>query len=181
MDKGHQLLMLFLAACAAIALALLVIEPILGVLWLLLIVLALVVLFICRPALWQAEKARLDRLRGRVAGSFDGPQEEPAPQQRYELVAVRLEEGRRFEIRSKIFLIGRGAKCDCRLTRCSMVGREHCRIVYREHSREYYIEDLRSMNGTYLGTRRLEPNTPVKLLENAEIIVGDYCLRFQKK
>lgn len=181
MDKEHQLLMLFLVSCAAVALAQLVIEPILGVLWLLLVVLVLVVLALCKPALWQKEKAWIAGLRGRVAGSFEGPQEEPEQQQRYELVAVRVEEGRHFEIHSKIFLIGRGAKCDCRLTRCGMVGREHCRIIYREHSKEYYIEDLRSMNGTYLGTRRLEPNTQVKLLENAEIVIGDYCLRFQKK
>ena len=180
-QKAHQLLMLFLFSCAAVALALLVIEPILCILWILLIVLALVILALCKPALWQAEKARLARLRRRIAGSLEGPQEEAFHPQAYELMVLRPQTGQRFEISEKSFLIGRGMGCSCRLSQCASVGREHCRIVYREHSREYYIEDLRSKNGTYIGTRRLEPNTQVKLLENAEIVIGDYCLRFQKK
>jgi len=177
-QKSHQLLMLFLASCTVIAIALLIVEPILSVLWMLLIALALVVLMLCRPALWREEKMRLRQLMCRFAG---GEQEEAAPGVAYELIVIRPQGGQRFPIGTKSILLGRGAECDVQLTQCASVGREHCRIVYREHSREFYIEDLRSRNGTYLGTRRLEPNTQVKLLENEEIVVGDYCLRFQRR
>ena len=180
-QKVHQLLMLFLFSCAAIALALLVIEPILGILWILLIALALVILALCKPAIWQAEKAWLEQLKCRIVGRLAGEQAKGVLPQRYELLVLRPQQGQRFEICGKNFLIGRSAGCNCRLSQSASVGREHCRIVYREHSREFYIEDLRSKNGTYLGTRRLEPNTQVKLLENAEIVIGEYCLRFQKK
>ena len=64
----------------------------------------------------------------------------------------------------------------------STISGEHCRITYRKHSRTYYIEDLHSLNGTYLGAKRLEPNTPEKLLDNAEISIGRirFCFVRQK-
>lgn len=177
-QKTHQLLMLFLTFCVVIAIVLLITEPIVGVLWVLLVTLVMVVLMLSKPALWQAEKVRLQQIARSFAG---GEQEDAAPGVVYELVVMRPQGGQRFAINGKSFLIGRGGDCDIQLTQCASVGREHCRIVYREHSQEFYIEDLRSRNGTYLGTRRLEPNTQVKLLENEEIVLGDYCLRFQRR
>lgn len=180
-QKVHQLLLLCLISCAVIMFGLLFLEPILGVLWLLLIVLLCVILSIAKPALWRAEKARWTKICSRIKTRVfsDGRDEEPAEAAVYELAVLKPRTGKRYPINQKTYLIGRASKCDCRLGGSGTLGREHCRIVYREHSKEYYIEDLRSKNGTYLGTRRLEPNTQVKLLENTEIHIGEYCLRFQ--
>lgn len=182
-NKVHQLLMLALAALALLTLFLLLLEPIVGVIFGLLAVLGAVIWSRVCAGTWAAEKQLLSErsaaLRGRV---FSAPeQEERAAPVAYELVMLRPRSGVSFPVTGKEVLIGRSERCTCRLTDSATVGREHCRIVYREHSREYYIEDLRSKNGTYLGTRRLEPNTQVKLLEDTEIIVGDIALRFSRK
>lgn len=81
------------------------------------------------------------------------------------------------------FVIGSGAKCQHVLSkrRNITVSGEHCRITYRRHSRAYYIEDLHSLNGTYLGAKRLEPYTPEKLLDNAEISIGHIRYRFVRQ
>lgn len=181
-QKVHQLLLLCLISCAVIVFGLLLLEPILGVLWMLLVILLCVVLSVVKPALWHNEKKKwtemCNRMKKRVFSDWQA--EELAGSTVYELIILKPQLGKRYPINQKTYLIGRGSKCDCRLGDSGTLGREHCRIVYREHSKEYYIEDLRSKNGTYLGTRRLEPNTQVKLLENTNIYIGEYCLRFQK-
>jgi len=182
-QKAHQLLLLFFISCVVVALALLLLAPMLGVLWILLVALFCIVLAVCKPALLRDEKERWQRVCRKVKESLFSEQTEAevdTPAQ-YELVVIKPNTGQRYSIDKKVYLIGRGSKCDCKLSNVGTIGREHCRIVYREHSCEYYIEDLRSKNGTYLGTRRLEPNTQVKLLENSELYIGDYGLRFEKK
>ena len=181
-QRVHRLLLLCLISCAVVMFGLLFLEPILGILWLLLIVLLCVVLSIAKPALWRAEKVKWMKMCSSIKNMFsDGQDEHTAGPAVYELVVLKPHAGKRYPLNQKTYLIGRGSTCDCRLAGSGTLGREHCRIVYREHSKEYYIEDLRSKNGTYLGTRRLEPNTQVKLLENTEIHIGEYCLRFQMR
>lgn len=182
-QKVHQLLMLFLISCLVIMAALLFLEPILGVLWGLFIALFCVIFAIAKPDVWRAEKEIWAGKGRKIKSMLTGGAEETNDYTPvvYELAVIRPSGGGRYPVDRKNYLIGRGSGCSCRLSRSDTIGREHCRIVYREHSREYYIEDLRSKNGTYLGTRRLEPNTQEKLLENAEIFIGDYCLRFERK
>lgn len=182
-QRAHRLLQLVLGSLAAITLVVLIVEPMLGLLCALLAVLGCVIAARVRPAVWRAEKKRWQRRLARIKdGLFsDGSDEEPEAPAVYDLVVIKPNTGKRYPVNRKTYLIGRGKKCDCKLGSAGTLGREHCRIVYREHSREYYIEDLRSRNGTYLGTHRLEPNTQEKLLENSEIYVGEYCLRFVKR
>ena len=100
------------------------------------------------------------------------------------LVGIGDHAGKKYFIDKEIFVIGTKKSCQCVLgdRQASTISGEHCRITYRKHSRTYYIEDLHSLNGTYLGAKRLEPNTPEKLLDNAEISIGHirFCFVRQK-
>lgn len=180
--QAHQLLILFLVCDGLLTAFLLMMEPVVGWLFGLLSVFGVVIWMRVKPGLWQAEKRLWSaRLSGVKKSAFSAPEQQMRTQVSYELIMVRPDTGRVFPVQGKEMLIGRGARCSCLLTESPAVGREHCRIIHREHSQEYYIEDLRSQNGTYLGTRRLEPNTQVKLLENTEIIIGDITLRFVRR
>ena len=100
------------------------------------------------------------------------------------LVGIGDHAREKYFIDQEIFVIGTKKSCQCVLGngQASTISGEHCRITYRKHSRTYYIEDLHSLNGTYLGAKRLEPYTPEKLLDNAEISIGHsrFCFVHRK-
>jgi serine/threonine-protein kinase len=51
------------------------------------------------------------------------------------------------------------------------ISRRHARIFLR--SGEYFIEDMGSMNGTFVNkSPRLSPNSPMKLQNGDEIVMG---------
>lgn len=178
-QKTHQMIVLWCVFNAVVILALLILMPVFAVLWLLLAVLAGMLYAIARPAVWQMEKERLGRVFKGIGRRLGGVQEKQEIKGlQYDLVS--LNGGMRYPICQETFVIGRGSKCDCRLQDAT-ISKEHCRILYRKYSREYYIEDLRSRNGTYLGTRRLEPFTQEKLLDNSELTIGECCFRFVKR
>ncbi len=60
--------------------------------------------------------------------------------------------GQRFEINSDQLLIGRAPFCGLKLEEQS-VSRQHARIVHAADG--YYLEDLESLNGTYVNGRRI--------------------------
>lgn len=97
------------------------------------------------------------------------------------LVSLDTTHPMRVLIDTEDFLIGREASCQLRLMNYGTIGGQHCRITYRKYSHTWYIEDLRSVNGTYLGKRRLEPFKQEKLLEGTEISIADFKVRFEKQ
>jgi len=54
--------------------------------------------------------------------------------------------------------------------------RRHCRIFMREN--QFYIEDMGSMNGTFLNGTPLTPSTPYQLLEGDQIVAGRVVFNF---
>jgi serine phosphatase RsbU (regulator of sigma subunit) len=64
-----------------------------------------------------------------------------------------------FELTSEETVVGRDQFCDIVLRRHT-VSRQHARIV--RSAEGFFIEDLSSLNGTYLNGRRLERRTPIK-------------------
>jgi sigma-B regulation protein RsbU (phosphoserine phosphatase) len=64
-----------------------------------------------------------------------------------------------FELTSDETVVGRDQFCDIVLRRHT-VSRQHARIVRAADG--YFLEDLSSLNGTYLNGRRLEGRTPIK-------------------
>jgi sigma-B regulation protein RsbU (phosphoserine phosphatase) len=74
---------------------------------------------------------------------------------------VNTESGEKqfYELSADDMVVGRDQFCDIVLRRHT-VSRQHARIVRAEDG--YYIEDLSSLNGTYLNGRRLEGRTLIK-------------------
>mgnify|MGYP002622676760 CR=1 FL=1 len=74
---------------------------------------------------------------------------------------VNTESGEKqfYELSADDMIVGRDQFCDIVLRRHT-VSRQHARIVRGEDG--YYIEDLSSLNGTYLNGRRLEGRTLIK-------------------
>jgi sigma-B regulation protein RsbU (phosphoserine phosphatase) len=64
-----------------------------------------------------------------------------------------------FELTADETVVGRDQFCDIVLRRHT-VSRQHARIVRAADG--YFLEDLSSLNGTYLNGRRLEGRTPIK-------------------
>ena len=55
------------------------------------------------------------------------------------------------------------------------ISRRHARIIRRGD--EFYLEDLNSMNGTYLNRSKLAAHTPVAFQDGDEIRLGNLVLR----
>lgn len=183
-SRIHKLVVLAAIFNGLFLLLLFLIQPVFVVLWLLLTVLVCLLLSICKPPFWQAEMERMACRWSELKQKLGGVQGDPGKPIDFCADHVLECQSRgqypNYRINKTVFLIGRSKKCDCPLTRSDTVSSQHCRIHFCKYSQEYYIEDLRSKNGTYIGTRRLEPYTQEKLLDNAEIRIGDCCFRFVK-
>ncbi len=59
----------------------------------------------------------------------------------------------------------------------SIVSRQHARIFFQENA--FFIEDLGSLNGTFLNGRQLIPEKPTILKMNDEIEIGPYLLKIK--
>lgn len=57
------------------------------------------------------------------------------------------------------------------------VGRRHARIVYS--GGQYMIEDLNSINFTFVNKQKIAPRTPTALRDGDEIRLGRVVLRFK--
>lgn len=185
-DQFHRVMMASMFLNLFLVVFLFLLEPIVGVLWLLLSLLLLVLQKRKHPTLFQEEKDRFLAPFYRMKKKIWSIPEDPDQRKidfvcEYELVLKRSNGDRHYRIYKENFLVGRGSRCDARLDGDKAIGREHCRILFRKYSQEYYIEDLRSRSGTYLGTKRLDPFTQEKLLPNTELTLGNSRLQFKKR
>lgn len=81
--------------------------------------------------------------------------------------------GRRCEITNGGLSIGRDASCDVVVPE-ETVSRQHARVVQKPDG--FYVEDLRSLNGTYVNGRLIQ--APVRLKDRDRIEVDRFVLRF---
>lgn len=75
--------------------------------------------------------------------------------------------GRQFEVCKRIVVIGRHSSADVQLLAAD-VSRLHCRLF--RHRKDWMIEDLGSLNGTYINGQRVK-RCPI--LPNNQIQVGE--------
>ncbi len=73
------------------------------------------------------------------------------------------------EFSKKTLLVGRGSKCDLRITG-EGISREHCEL--KEQEGQFFVTDLGSSNGTFVNEERIAPNTPTEFNTFFPIIVG---------
>lgn len=180
--KQHQINLCLIGFAGFIFLLLCMLQFIYALLWLLLCVLVVALLarsnhptYRVEREVWTVRWKKLQDARAQRKREYD-------KDHRYQnefvmdrmLVGIGDHAGEKYFIDKENFVIGTQKGCDCVLGKrtASTISGKHCVITYRKHSHAYYIEDLHSLNGTYLGTKRLEPNTPEKLLDNAEITIG---------
>ena len=181
--KLHQINICLIGFAVFVFLLLSVLHFVFALLWLLMCALVISVLarrnhpmYLVEKEIWTAkwekyQKKRADKKRAYMQENHYTNEFVPD----HMLVGIGEYAGEKHYINQEVYVIGTKPSCQCVLGKrhnAATISGEHCRIVYRKHSRAYYIEDLHSLNGTYLGTKRLEPNTPEKLLENAEITIS---------
>jgi len=189
--KLHQINLCLIGFMVFVFLLLCMLQFVFALLWALLC--ALVISLLARrnhpmyrveKELWDASVKKVKDARAKKKRAYDQEnryQNEFVPDRM--LVGIGDHAGEKYFIDKEIFVIGTKKSCQCVLgdRQASTISGEHCRITYRKHSRTYYIEDLHSLNGTYLGAKRLEPNTPEKLLDNAEISIGHIRFCFVRR
>lgn len=188
----HQINVVLMCFMVFVFLILCVLQFVFALLWALLCALVIAMLARRNHPMYRVEKEIWDARVKKFKDARARKKREADQENRYQnefvpdrmLVGIGDHAGKKYFIDKEIFVIGTKKSCQCVLgdRQASTISGEHCRITYRKHSRTYYIEDLHSLNGTYLGAKRLEPNTPEKLLDNAEISIGHirFCFVRQK-
>lgn len=188
----HQINVVLMCFMVFVFLMLCVLQFVFALLWALLCALVIAMLARRNHPMYRVEKEIWDARVKKFKDAWARKKREADQENRYQnefvpdrmLVGIGDHAGKKYFIDKEIFVIGTKKSCQCVLgdRQASTISGEHCRITYRKHSRTYYIEDLHSLNGTYLGAKRLEPNTPEKLLDNAEISIGHirFCFVRQK-
>lgn len=188
----HQINVVLMCFMIFVFLLLCVLQFVFALLWALLCALVIAMLARRNHPMYRVEKEIWDARVKKFKDARARKKREADQENRYQnefvpdrmLVGIGDHAGKKYFIDKEIFVIGTKKSCQCVLgdRQASTISGEHCRITYRKHSRTYYIEDLHSLNGTYLGAKRLEPNTPEKLLDNAEISIGRirFCFVRQK-
>lgn len=173
-------LMLLFDAFACVALSF--VHPLIGLSAFLLSILVFVIYTARKPQLWQAccdtWRRRLKRLKGAFGGNYVSQTREFTPDHMLRGTHAAMDG---VLIDKEEFIVGRDESCDLVIDADASISRRHCRIIYRSYTRQYMLEDLRSKYGTYLGARRLEPNTQVLLMDNAEISLNQLKFTFCRK
>ena len=186
-NRTHRMVQLVVFFVLFTAVIILLLEPVLGVLWLLVCLLFIVLYGRKHPEVIEGEMNRIRGFFGGIKRKLFGSGKPPVDPldlgftPEYMLVCTDHNREQAFMIDRETCLIGRSKKCAICMSKEKTISKEHCRILYRKYSREYYIEDLHSRNGTFVGTHRLEPYTQVKLMENAELSIGGCIFKFVKK
>ncbi|MBW1807177.1 MAG: FHA domain-containing protein [Deltaproteobacteria bacterium] len=101
-----------------------------------------------------------------------GARARPAAKAKQDILYFQIDEEEYTPIRKKVFLLGRGSKCDFVL-RHRGVSREHA-VITRERG-GWFIEDLNSANGVWLNGEQIGKH---KLTGGDEINISNHVLRF---
>jgi FHA domain-containing protein len=96
----------------------------------------------------------------------------PAAKAKQDILYFQVDEEEYTPIRKKVFLLGRGSKCDYVL-RHRGVSREHA-VITRERG-GWFIEDLNSANGVWLNGEQIGKH---KLSGGDEINISNHVMRF---
>ncbi len=111
--------------------------------------------------------------KGRVQKAAQNRPPRPPQQhkQATDTLFIQLDDGPMIPVRKKVFLIGRGSKCD-HIIHHRSVSREH--VVITKERNGWFIEDLNSANGTWLDGEQI---TKHKISGGEEFNISNHVLR----
>lgn len=98
------------------------------------------------------------------------PRPPHAQKQAKDTLFIQLDDGPLVPVRKKVFLIGRGSKCD-HIIHHRSVSREH--VVITKERNGWFIEDLNSANGTWLEGEQI---TKHKIAGGEEFNISNHVL-----
>lgn len=94
------------------------------------------------------------------------------------LVGRGIMKGKQFVIGSTPLLLGRGRETDCRI-KDERVGRRHLKLGWDQDQCNFFIEDLGSVNGTWLSPEhKIESGNPYYLQAGVEFYIADQEIAF---
>jgi pSer/pThr/pTyr-binding forkhead associated (FHA) protein len=135
----------------------------------------------CGSYMAPSSEYATDPLAGQTAGEVDYGRSERA---KYRTLVLAIQDGGRFELPlSKEVVIGRLDASRAVFPDVDLTGedglekgisRRHARISRREN--EVFIEDLNSLNGTFLNANRLVPELPYPLKDGDRVQLGSLIL-----
>lgn len=120
----------------------------------------------------RAEPAPPPRRPGGAAAGRQAPRSQAA---RERLLYFQIDGGEPIAVRKRVFLLGRGSKCDY-ILRDRGVSREHA-VITRERG-GWFIEDLNSANGVWINGEQIAKH---RLSGDEEIQISNYTLQFMLK
>jgi len=112
--------------------------------------------------------------RRRAGGGGAGRQARPQAA-REQMLYFQIDGGEPIPVRKRVFLLGRGSKCDY-ILRDRGVSREHA-VITRERG-GWFIEDLNSANGVWINGEQIAKH---RLTGDEEIQISNYTLHFMMK
>ena len=95
------------------------------------------------------------------------------------LVSINASRPIRILISKYHFVIGRSKVCDYILPDKNTIGRQHCCLEYSKENNQYFIQDLGSVNGTFVNGFQLPPCAPMLLNRNDIVAISRYQFRVE--
>jgi len=92
------------------------------------------------------------------------------------IIVVGRPLGKRFALKSKTIVIGRGSECEIPLLESSL-SRTHAQMLKKRNGR-FYVKDLDSTNGTYLNDQKLTPGKAVEVTNGDFLKLGNMIFKF---
>lgn len=158
-------------------------SPIFGLIYLAVAALVFTILWQSWPKLRSVITVEAQRVRQQVKEWFakltrsDTVEFDVSFRASYQLVYTKHGRNQKTLIDRENFVIGRSPQCDLVIPD-PIVSSQHCCIVYQKHQKTYRLMDLNSKNGTFIGTKRLEPYTQEALLDGATITIAGRTYQF---
>ena len=92
---------------------------------------------------------------------------------------MESQSGSGFTIDKDEYVIGRSdVQSDAVIKGNKSVGRIHCRVIRRGNS--YYVEDLESVNGTFINGKRLRNADPAEIKEGDIVSISNAQFRIER-
>ena len=90
--------------------------------------------------------------------------------------AYLIKDEKTIEINNDEFMIGRSSHVDLDI-RDNMVSQIHCRIIKKNDV--FYVEDLHTMNGTYIDGKQLPADTPTRIEDGQMLWIANVVYEFR--